>query len=158
MHSLTDIVVSPEGEREVADTAAHVCAGQILTYPPCGSDKVGGIGIMLLHTCGHSQHIRVEDDVQRIHAHLFCEDTVGSLGYLYTTLVGGRLSLFVETHYHHRGTEPLHVFGMFDEFLFSLLQRDGVDDGLSLHTLQSRHDNLPVGGVDHHGHSGDVGF
>ena len=113
---------------------------------------------MFLHACGHSQHIWVEDDVQGIHAHLFGEDSVSPRCYLDTTLVGGGLSLLVETHHHHGGAKSFHVLGMLHELLFSLLQRDGVDDGLSLHALQTRHDDIPVGGVDHHGHPGDIGL
>lgn len=46
---------------------------------------------------------------------------------------------------------------MADEGAFTLLQRDGVDDAFALHTLQSSHDHLPIRGVDHHGHTGNVG-
>ena len=47
---------------------------------------------------------------------------------------------------------------MLQKLRLTLLQRDGVDDALALHTLQSRLDHLPVGRVDHHGHTGDIGL
>ena len=45
---------------------------------------------------------------------------------------------------------------MLHKLRLALLKRDGVDDALALHALQSRTDDLPVGRVDHHGHSGNL--
>ena len=90
--------------------------------PRRGTDKVGGIGIMLLHTRGYSQHIRVEDDIERIHTHLFGQYLIGSRGYLDTAFVGCGLTLFVETHHHYSSTKPFHVACMTDEGLFALFQ------------------------------------
>ena len=144
MHGLADIVIAPEGEREVADTPADMGTSEMLVYPFRGADEVSSIGIMLFHARGHSQHIRVEDDVLWQHAHLFCQKPVGPLGYLYPALIGSGLSLFIETHHHHGSTQSFHITGMSQERLFTFFEGDGVDDRLTLYTLQTRQDHLPV--------------
>ena len=122
MHGLADIIVAAKREREVTHTSADMGTRQILMDPRCGSDKVGGIGIMLLHTRGNSQHIRVENDIKGIHTHLFGQYLIGSRSYLNTAFVGCSLTLFVETHHHHRSTKTFYVAGMTDEGLFALFQ------------------------------------
>ncbi len=89
--------------------------------PVCCLDKVCGVTVVLLHTSGHSQHVGVEDDIQRIHAHLFRQQTVGPFCNLYTTFVTGSLSLFIEAHDYHGSTIALDITGMFQELLFSFL-------------------------------------
>ena len=126
--------------------------------PSCCSDKVGGIGIMLLHTRSHSQHVGVEDDIQRIHAHLLRQQAISPFSYLYTALITGGLSFFVEAHHHHRSAIALHVARMLQELLLTLFQRDRVHDALALHALQSCTNHLPIRGVDHHRYPGDIGL
>ena len=48
--------------------------------------------------------------------------------------------------------------GVLAELLFAFLQRDGVDDALALQALQAGLDDLPLGGVHHEGHLGDLGL
>ena len=58
MHRLTDIVISTEGERQVAHATTDVCTGQILFDPSGSLDKIHRIIIMFLNTRSHSQYIR----------------------------------------------------------------------------------------------------
>ena len=144
MHRLTNIVVASEGETQITHTTADMSAFQVLMYPFRRTDKVCCIAVVLLHTRCHSEYIGVEDDVERIHAHLHCQQFVGSLGNLNPSLIAGSLSLFVKTHHHHRSPIALHITGMFQELLLTLFQRDGVDDTLTLHALQTCYNHLPV--------------
>ena len=128
----------------------------MLADPPCGTDEVQSITVVLGNTSCHRQDVRIEDDVQRIHPHLLHQYMISTLCYFYLPLIGCSLSLLIEAHHHNGSTEPLHILGMADESALALFQRDRVDDALALHTFQSRHDHLPVGRVDHHGHTGDV--
>ena len=97
-------------------------ARQILVNPCRRPDEVGSIGIMFLHTCSHSQHIRIEDNILRQHTYSFCQKLIGSLGNLNTTLIGSGLSLFVETHHHHGSTQSLHILRMGDKSLFTFFE------------------------------------
>ncbi len=158
MHGLTDVVVASEREAQITHTTTDVGTRQVFLDPTRSTDEIERIGIVLLHTCGHSQHVGVEDDVQGIHAHLLRKQFIGSLGYLDTTFVAGGLTFFVEAHHHHSSTIALHVASVFQELLLTLFQRDGVDDALALHTLQSCTNHLPIRGVDHHRNLGDIGL
>ena len=150
MHRLTDIVVAPEGEAQVAHTTADMRSGQVLPDPGSRTDEVSSVGIMLLHTCGNSQDVRVEDDVLRMHPHPFCQYLIGSLCYRDATFIGSRLAFFVEAHHYDSSPVAHHVFCMLNKLLFTFLQRDGVHDALALYALQASLDNPPVTGVDHH--------
>ena len=158
VHRLTEIVVATKRETQVADAPTDVCTGQVLTYPFRRTDEVGCIGIMLFHTCGDGEDIGVENDVQRIHPHPFGQYLISPLGYLNPTFIAGGLPLLVEAHHHHSSSIAHGVFSMGNELRLALFQRDGVDDALALHTFQARLDHLPVAGVNHHRHLGDIGL
>ena len=96
--------------------------GQILVYPTSCANEVGSIAIMLLHTCGNSQHIRVKDNVERIHTNALYQNTICTFGYLYSTLIARGLSLFVEAHHHDSGAVAHAVLSMANENLLALLQ------------------------------------
>ena len=125
-------------------------------YPFRSTDELHGIVVVLLHTCGDGEHVRVEDDVERIHPHLVNEDVISTARYLNTSLVGGSLTDLVEAHHHDCRTISHHVLGMGDEYLLAFLERDGVDDALALAALQTCRDDIPLRGVDHDRHLGDV--
>ena len=144
VHRLTDIVIASERETQVADSSADMSTRQMLLDPARRTDEVCSIAVVLLHTCGHSQHIGVEDDIKRIHTHLFRKQFVGSLCDLNSALIACSLSLFVETHHDDCCTITFHIAGMLQKPFLAFFQRDRVDDTLALHTLQSCHNHLPV--------------
>ena len=158
VHRLTNIVVASERETEVTHTTTDMCPGQIGLDPFRRPDKVGGIAVVFLHTCCYSQHIGVEDDIQRIHPHLIHKQLVGSPGNFYTTFIAGGLSLLIETHHHHCSPVPFHVPGMFEELRLTFFQRDGVNDRLTLYALETSHNHLPVRRVDHNRNLGYIRF
>ena len=111
---------------------------------------------MLLHTGSNGQYIWVKDNIERIHANLLSQKTICTACNLNSTFVCSGLSLFVEAHHHHRSTIAHTVAGVAQKHLFTLLQRDAVDDGLALYTLQSSSNDLPLRGVDHYGYAGNI--
>ena len=158
MHGLADVVVAAERERQVTDTAADVGAGQVLVYPTGSADEVGSIAVVLLHTRSNGQYIGVEDNIERIHANALGQNPICTLGNLNTTLIARGLTLFVEAH-HDDGSAVAHtVAGMTDEDVLTLFQRDAIDDALALHALQALDDDIPLRGVNHDGHAGNVGL
>src|SRR5690606_4974371 len=64
----------------------------------------------------------------------------------------------VEGHDHDRGAVALAQAGVGLELLDTFLHRDGVDDALALDALEAGLDDLPLGGVEHDRHPGDVGL
>ena len=156
MHRLTDVVVASEREGQVADTARHMRSWQVLANPFGGTDEVQSVVVVLLHTCGNSQHVGVEDDVQRIEAHLIHQQTVGTFTDFYLAFKRGGLSLLVKCHHDGCSTQAFDFTGFLEELLFALLQRDAVDNALALHTFQTCCDNLPIAGINHHWHLRDI--
>ena len=156
MQGLTDIVVSTEGEAQVTHTTAYMRTGKVLTYPRSSLDEVGCIAVVLLHTRSNGQYVGVDDDVQGVHAHLLGQDPVGPFSNLYAPFVARGLSLFIEAHHHHGSPIAHYVLGMLDEHLLPFLQGDTVHDTLALHALQSCGNHLPLTGVDHHRHLGNI--
>ena len=78
MHGLADIVVTAERETQVTHTTADVSTRQILLNPFRSADKIDGVGIVLLHTRSNGQNIGVENDVERVHAHLLSQNLIGT--------------------------------------------------------------------------------
>ena len=74
---------------------------------------------------------------------------ISPLGNSRLTIISGCLSFFVKGHHHHCGTQSAQLAGMFQEFLFAILQTDGVDDALTLGILQTGEHCRPIGRVNH---------
>lgn len=127
-------------------------------YPLGGPYEVDSVVVVLLHTCGNGEHVRIEDDIKRVHPHLIHQYMVSPLGYLYSALKGCGLSYLVEAHHHTGGSVSEHILGMSDKHFLALLERYGVDDTLALTTLQSGSDDIPFGRVDHDRHFGNLGL
>lgn len=113
-------------------------------YPLGGPYEVDSVVVVLLHTCGNGEHVRIEDDIKRVHPHLIHQYMVSPLGYLYSALKGCGLSYLVEAHHHTGGSVSEHILGMSDKHFLALLERYGVDDTLALTTLQSGSDDIPL--------------
>ena len=96
---------------------------EMLAYPLCSTDEVGSIGIMFLHSSSNSQDVWVKDDIEWVHTHLFCQNTIGSGSYLYATLISGGLPLFIEAHHHDGSSMPHHIKGMLNKLCLAFLQR-----------------------------------
>ena len=47
---------------------------------------------------------------------------------------------------------------MTEEQLFTLFQRDAIDDALALYTFQACRNHIPLATVNHDGHAGNVGL
>ena len=155
MNGLTDIIVSSERERQIAHASTHMCPRQIAPDPSGSFDKVHRIMVMFLHSRSNGQHIRIENDVMRIEAHLFCKQTIGSLAHFYLAGISIGLPLLVECHHHHGGTEATDAAGMMQKHLLAFFQRNGIDDTLALQTLQSGLDHIPFRRVDHDRNAGN---
>ncbi len=113
MHRLTDIVISTEGERQVAHATADVCTGQILFDPSRSLDKIHRIIIMFFNTRSHCQHIRVENDIMRIKIHPLCQYLISTGTDFNLTFKSIRLSFLIESHHHSGSSQFFYQTGMF---------------------------------------------
>ena len=113
---------------------------------------------MLLDARGDGEDVGVEDDVLGREAHLIDQHAVGALADLDLAREGVGLALLVEGHDHGGGAVALDQLGLVLELLDAFLHGDGVDDALALDAAQPGLDHLPLGGVHHDRHAGDVGL
>jgi hypothetical protein len=130
--------------------------GQVLLDPAGGVDEIERVVVVLLDAGGDGEDVRIEDDVLGIEADLIDEDAVGALADADFLLVGRGLAVFVEGHDHHRGAVAHDVARLFLEILLALLERDRVHDALALEAFEAFLEDLPLRGIHHDGHLGDV--
>ena len=155
---LADRVVAAEGERHVRNATGDVHAGKVRLDPGAGIDEVDAVRRVLLDTGRQREAVRVEDDVLGREAHLVGQDPVGPPEDFLAALQVVGLTLLVEGHHDDGGTVLAAQPCLADELLFALFHRDRVDDRLALHVLQARFHDLPLGRVDHHRNTADVGL
>ncbi|CAJ1779925.1 hypothetical protein LMCDFJHI_02900 [Aeromonas salmonicida] len=148
--------IAAKRERDVGDTARDHGMGQMGLDVLHRLDEVHRIVVVLVDAGRHREDIGIEDDVFRRKTHLIHQDPVGALADL--KLAGASVSLahLIERHDDDGGAIATQQFGLLDEFLLPLLHGDGVDHRLALHALEAGFQHLPLGGVDHHRHSGDI--
>ena len=130
--------------------------GKVFLDPGARLDEVDPVGRVLLDTGRQREAVRVEDDVLCREAHLVGQDPVGTPEDLLAALEVVGLPLLVEGHHDDSGAVLAAQPGFPDEFLLALFQRDRVDNRFALNVLQSRLDDLPLGGVDHHRDPADI--
>ena len=158
MHSLPHVIISPEREGKVADTAAHLRARQVLLDPFHGTDKIKPISVMFFHTGGDSQYIRIENDSVRIKIHFLPEETVSTSAHLNLPFKRVGLSFFIKSHYDRSRTQLFNTGGMLQEELFTFFQRNRIHYAFTLHAHQAFLDHLPFGRVDHHRDTRNIRF
>ncbi len=158
MNRFPDNVVAAEGERHVADTAAHERVRKRRFDPSGRLDEIDPVTRVFLDAGGHGEDVRVEDDVGRVESDFVGQHAIGALADLDLALGRVRLALLVEGHDDDRravvATEP----GLLDERFLAFLEADRVDDGLALHAFQSRNDDRPLRRVDHDRQTRHVGL
>ncbi len=157
VHSLADIVVAAEREREIAHASADLCAREILLNPTGCVDKVECVSVVPLDAGRHGEDVRVENDVDGVESDRIDENTVCAAANSNATLERVGLTLFVERHNDHGGTHRLDKARMFDKRRFALFEADGVDYTFALQAFKSGLDDVPLRRIEHERHARDVG-
>ncbi len=152
---LADRVVAAEGERDVADPAAHEHVRQRRLDAAGGLDVVHRVVVVLLDPGADGEDVRIEDDVLGREADALGQDPVAAGADVHLPLGAVRLPLLVERHDDHGGAVAPDQRGVPDELLFALLEADGVHHALPLDALEARLDHRPLGRVEHHRHAAD---
>src|SRR5690606_37793185 len=156
MDRLAHRVVATERKGHIGHAARGQGMGQVVADKGASLDEVHRVVVVFLDSGRHGEDVRVEDDVFRREADFVDQNVVGALADF--LLASGRVGLagFIKGHDHHGGTVALAQARMFLEFLDPFLHGDGVDDALALDALEARLDDVPLGGVDHDRHPGDI--
>ena len=153
MHGLAHGVVAAEAETEVADAAADQGPRHGFLDDAAGVDEVHGVVVVLGQTGGHGKNVGIKNHVFRWEAFFIDQNFPGALANGHATFVGIGLAFFVEGHDHRGGTIAHHQPGPAAEFLFAILEADGIDHTLALDALQPGLDDIPTGRIDHHRHA-----
>src|ERR1035437_595616 len=156
VHGLANLVVAAKAERDVRDAARDLRVRQVGLDPAGGVDEVDRVVVVLLHAGGDGEDVWVEDDVFGRETDLVDQHPVGALADANLLLVCRSLALFVEGHYHDGRAILQHLRGVLAKLLFAFFQRDRVHDAFALQALQPCLDDLPLGGVHHKRHLGDL--
>ena len=149
-------VVAAKRERDVADAAGGVNEREALLRPAHGVDEVAPVAVVFLDAGGDGEDVGVEHDVFGREAGLFHQQPVAAFDDLLAPRKGIGLAALVEGHHHRRGAVAPAQPRLFQERFLAALEADRVDDALALHAAQAGFDHVPVAGVDHHRHAGDV--
>ncbi len=158
VHGFSDFVVSSEAEGDVGDASADSGAWEILFNPSGGADEIDGVVCVFVDSGGDGEDVGVEDDVLRGEVDFLGEEAVGAGADIDSALVGIGLASFVEGHDDDGGSVFSDEGCLFEELGFSFFEGDGVDDSFALEAFEAGFDDGPFGGIDHDGHSRDVGF
>ena len=94
----------------------------------------------------------------RIKIHLFCQYFISTGTDFNLTFKSICLSFFIESHHYNGSSQFFYQTGMFYKYLLPFLQRNRIDNGLSLQAFQSGLNDFPLGRVNHNRYTGYVGF
>ena len=158
MHRLAHRFVAAERERQVRYAAGNMRMRQVLPDPARRLDEGHAVAVVLLHAGGDRKDVRIEDDVLRRKADAVDQNVVGARGDLLFLFQRVGLAGFVERHDHDGGAVAAHQFGVADEGVLALLERDRIDHRLALHAFQPGLDHREFRGIDHHRHARDIGL
>ena len=143
VHGFADPVVSPEGERKVADPAAYLAVRKVLLYPFDGPYEIYRVIVMFIDSRCHCKHIGIEDYILRRESEFLSQDIVRSPGNFYPSLKGICLSSLIEQHHHRRSSVLSDLTGMIKEDLLPFLEAYRVYHRFALNAFQGRFDDAP---------------
>ena len=158
VNGLAHRVIAPEAERYVRHSTRHLSPRQIGLDPARGLDEIDRVIVVLFNARRHGKNIGIENDVFRGETHVVHQDTVSARANFGLALVGVGLSFFIKRHHHGRRTITAHQTGLVLERLNAFFHGNGVDDALALNAAKAGFNYLPLGAVDHDGHTRDVGL
>src|SRR5215203_2559134 len=141
MDRLSDRIVSPECEGDVAHSAADQGVRQGLLNAASCLDVVDGVVVVLLDAGGDRENIGIEDYVLGRESHLFGQDTISAPADLDLPVCGIGLALLIERHHNYRRSVAANQCCLPDETLLAFLQADGVHHPFPLNALESSLDD-----------------
>ena len=144
MDGFTYRLIPTEREGNVTHAARDFGVWQVFGDVLTAVNKVHSVIVVLFDAGGHSENVRVEDNIFWREAHFVDENAVRTLTDFVFALFGVGLACFIERHDNNGGAISLAAFGFLDEFLFTFFKRDGVHDSFTLNALQASFDDFPL--------------
>ena len=111
---------------------------------------------MLFDARGNGKNIGVENNVFWRKIHLVHQHPISALANADLALKGVGLAFLVKGHDDSGRAIALDQTRLAFEFVQTLFHADGVDNAFALYAAQTRFDHLPLGGINHHWHFGNV--
>ena len=156
VHGLAHGIDPAEGKRHVGNTTADVAERVAAVNLLRRLEEVQRVVGVLRKARAHRQHIGIEDNVFLGEPRLLRQQAMRPVRDGDAVILGMRLTALVKAHDHDRRAVAANEPRLAQELRLAVLQGDGVDNSLALQALQARLDNLPLGGIHHHGHAGDI--
>ncbi len=144
VNRLTNRIVAAKRERHVADAAAGARARTASLGLAHGSDKRVAIIRVRLDAGSHGKHVGIEDHVLWREPDLVHQQPERPLEDVDSLCHGFRLAAFVECHHNRGRAVAAHQACLFEELRLALLERQRVDDPLSLEALEPCLDDAPA--------------
>ena len=158
VNGLAHRLIAAKRKADVRNAARNARVRERLPDPASGLDEIDRVMIVLVDPGRDGKHVRIKDDVFGREADHVDQEPVSALADQLAPLEAIGLALLVKRHHHRSGAVAAAQPRMAKEGLFAFLEGYRVDDRLALHALQTGLDHIPLGTVDHHGHTGDVGL
>ena len=156
VHRLAHHVITAKRKGDIAHTTTDLAARQGGLNYARGLDEINCVIIVLLHSRGDGQDVRIENDVLRRETGLFGENLVRTGADFDLALDGISLAFVVESHDHHRRAITPNQRRLLDEFRLAFFEADGIDDRFALDAFQPRFQHRPFRAVDHDRHARNV--
>ena len=141
VHGFTNMVVTTERKRKVADTTRYFDLWIFLFQYTGGLNKINPIVVVFFQACGHCKNIEIKDDIRSRESYFFGEDfesTVANLDSFFQRIC---LPLLVKGHHDDRCTKASANDGLLNELFFSFFEGDGVHHTFTLYAFEPRFDD-----------------
>ena len=99
--------------------------------------KIDRVVVVFFNAGRDRKHVGVKDDVLGWKPNHFGEDLIGAGANLALPCLCVGLSVFIKGHDNHGKSVLADFLCLRDERGFAFLQRDGIDDSLTLHALHA---------------------
>mmetsp|Transcript_21789 Transcript_21789/g.32113 ORF Transcript_21789/g.32113 Transcript_21789/m.32113 type:complete len:275 (-) Transcript_21789:1416-2240(-) len=149
---LANLGHSTESKRQVRNSSRNLHIRTLLLNGLHSIDEVHSVVGMLLHTGSNSQHIGIKNNILWWKLDLIHQNVIRTLANAHLLICGGGLTILIEGHTDYGSSMLLQQSRLLLEKFLSNLQRNRVDNGLTLAPLQTCHDNLKLRGIKHKWH------
>ena len=156
MDRFTNLVLSAERKRNIAQPAGDQHAGALVLDLARSLDEIHSIIVVFRDTCRHGKNIGVENNVLGRKANFLRQDAPGSFADGNPLFQAVCLALLVKCHHDDGRTVTKDGLCLLDEWLPAFFEADRINDPLALQALQPGIEHLPAGGIDHDWYPGDI--
>jgi hypothetical protein len=119
-------------------------------------DELNGVVVVLLDTSANGKNIGIEDNVLGEKSDLINENVVSTLANGNLAVLLDSLAFLIESHTDDSRAILANKSSLLDEVSLAFLKGNGVDNALTLSSLQALNDDVEVGRINHDGDLGNL--